>query len=170
MEINIISTRAGQSPWSIWLVTLHWKTLSHSGCPQDQPGHSFSQVPPTTTSHPQTDRRTKPTSSVVRSALSVASEPTRLRREVAACPSGHHALCTVSLGSWSLPPLSTGASLGLFRVSSERHHLLAQSYLNNFTSIELNFLISKMQMLVLSVLVRIKCKHLWISQFSQQST
>ena len=44
---------------------------------------------------------------------------------------------------------------GSAEVRSEMNHLLALGYLNNFTSINIHFLISKIHMLPLSILGRL---------------
>lgn len=113
----------------------------------------FLSIPPLR--HPQSDRRTKPTSSVVKSALSVASEPIRFKREVATCslrsspPLGN--LSGLEFHSFIPQHLWSSAE-----VQCKMHDLLTLGYLNNFASTNLHFLISKMLTLPFSIFGRIK--------------
>lgn len=133
--------------------------LSHSGCLPGQPGHSSSQIPPLTTSK-VTGLNTPPL------WWNYHYQPIILIREVAAFSCLILLLVIISVQSLQAVGLTFLIThlWGSAEVQIEMHHFLSLGYLYNFTSINFHFLISKMQMLPLSLLGRIPWDSPWITQ------
>ena len=94
-------------------------------------------------------------------------QPIICKKEAATCSFWASSLRSLSR-QMNSPSLITPL-YGSAEVRSEMNHLLALGYLNNFTSINIHFLISKIHMLPLSILGRLSWDSPW-TVFTQHST